>query len=283
MEPENETDYNSSENASKSESTTSTTTTLTPKTCNAGWEPLSEECRSCDVGFFKDRDGSGRCVACPPESTTRWHGSTSEDDCRCNITSYKAPIVNATSFVCAPCPPNSFPPSWGATSREDCSCKSKEDTTEFIAVKTNGLLERCRAPLPCDVHARLEMLNLTGPSTQQLQNGTCGNITWLENGASCSLACVDATAAQARSNIIEAIDVSVLCEDGEITRHPAVGTWCSRDAYLLPPLVLLGTVAFASVLGGIFVERRQNRWAKECTEALRFRGSGSSPKHKSSD
>lgn len=260
----------------ETDNVSTTTTTFAAKTCVAGSEIRGvagqETCSPCLPHFFKSDAGQDGCVPCPSWASYPYLGATSVNQCLCNDTSFQQ-AVDFTSFVCSACPPNSRSFD-GASSVSSCTCPSG-----FIRVPASGLLESCRKPLTCDVHLQLQILNLTGPSDEQLQKGTCANITLLEHEESCSLACIEDTAPQARSNLLEAVDVSVLCEDGEITRHPAVGTWCSRGAYLLPPLIFLGTVAIASVIAGIFIERRQHRWGTECAEALSFKGSASSPRH----
>jgi len=250
--------------------TETTTTTTSYWACNAGTELRANRtgelaCRLCEPNFYKSDIGPGSCLPCPSDATTLFVGIDTITGCLCNDTAYKD--GNDTMFSCMQCPPRSAPYSvWVSTTIQSCLCKERD-----IRVPENGVLEYCREPRPCNVPARLETLNLTGPPPKYLQMGTCGNQTQLEHRGSCNLICTPGTAPQARSNIIEAIDVSVFCEDGEITKYPAVGTWCSRDAYLLPPLVFLGTVAVAGVLAGTFIERRQHRWSEECAQALRFK------------
>merc|ERR1712151_697611 len=136
----------------------------------------------------------------------------------------------------------------GSTALRDCKCNE----TSLAVWNTNQTSFACRLLYPCNVHGRLQNLRLVGQRDFDLKNGTCANVTLLEHKASCSLACEGNTAPQVYSNFIEAIDVTISCEDGEITKHPPEGTWCSRDAYVLPPVVFLGTVTFASAIAGMF-------------------------------
>jgi hypothetical protein len=124
-------------------------------------------------------------------------------------------------------------------------------------------------------------LNLTGHADLQLKNGSCRNVTLLEHGFACSLTCEGNTAPQVYSNFMKAIDMSIICKDGEIT-HPPVGTWCSRDSYVLPPVVFLGTVTLASTIAGMIIDRRQRAWEKECLQVTRFRHPKVTPRTRTS-
>lgn len=268
LEPDNETD-NASDTSGLWSTTSVASTSSPPRSCGAGSEARGGRCEACPPGSYKRDDGPGACQACPVGAGTEKEGASSVSDCFCNDTSFEQWDANSTAFLrCSPCPANSRGQR-SAKSLSGCACQKG-----YIRVPADGLraLQSCRAPRPCDVHLKLPMLNLTGPSPQELKNGTCGNITFLEHLASCSLACEGDTAPQARSNFIEAIDVSIVCEDGEITQHPALGTWCSRESYVVPPVVFLGTVTLASVVAGCFIERRRHLWATECAKALQQDG-----------
>ena len=53
-------------------------------TCPAGQEDVNDSCEPCMVGYYKESEGIGRCMACPSSPTkltTSGTGSTFEANC----------------------------------------------------------------------------------------------------------------------------------------------------------------------------------------------------------
>lgn len=112
--------------------------------CKPGFEQISSECESCEIGYFKNEISNGKCTQCPTGSTTSINGETDESDCSICLPGYgfnfekgECRVCGAGSYsgvssnsICETCPVGATTDSDTATSYDECYCI---DGSEFIS------------------------------------------------------------------------------------------------------------------------------------------------------
>lgn len=246
------------------------TTTRIPQ-CEPGFTlgQGSESCQPCTYATYKSGPGSAPCVECPVGSNTSLSLSpwTSIRDCTCDRQHYELQNESGELAACVPCPNNSFVQSARGTSLRDCECR---EGYVRVPAKIELPLQLCREPKPCNLSSWLP--NLTGPEDSQLKLGSCAvferNSSLLPHGDRCRVECNSGFGAQNGSDIFGAPDLTIACQDGEFTRKPPLGTWCSKDAWEIPPLFFLSMTTAVTLVSGIGIEWRQRRFERDCKHAL---------------
>ncbi len=87
-----------------------------PGACNCSAVPA---CTPCPAGTYKDTFGTGQCLACP-ENTTSREGSGNLTDCQC-VLGHEAP---ANGLVCSRCPKDTYKDALGNGSCTACPAMS---------------------------------------------------------------------------------------------------------------------------------------------------------------
>lgn len=152
-------------------------------------------------------------------------------------------LVNDTCSRCQPevacssCPNHSHvaAPMPGVAPAGGCTCLAGYNREPLDA---NAPLAYCREPSSCDLNEFLTSMNYTGTDIFLIKEGTCKTHinSGLPHTEQCTLVCDAGRNPQLQTDYFSYIDLQVLCLDGEIVKAPPAGTWCSEEAYLLPPL-----------------------------------------------
>ncbi|KAL5007432.1 hypothetical protein ScPMuIL_016238 [Solemya velum] len=117
------------------------------KCSNGTYQIEPGTCQECPIGTYQPLESQTNCIMCPPPTTTRNIGSTSEQECigectkgtyqtelgtcqECPIGTYQ-PLASQTS--CSMCPPNTTTHKNGATSEQECMAKSPSPKEETLS------------------------------------------------------------------------------------------------------------------------------------------------------
>ena len=86
--------------------------------CNIGyggrWQGENLECAPCDIGYYKDWNGSSACAQCPARSSTMEKGSDEVEDCLCKVG------FSGLYDACEPCDRGKYKNHLGSTPCTDC-------------------------------------------------------------------------------------------------------------------------------------------------------------------
>ncbi|GFU12555.1 sushi, von Willebrand factor type A, EGF and pentraxin domain-containing protein 1 [Nephila pilipes] len=124
--------------------------------CNAGYQGTGhqQECKVCPKGTYKSSFGKMGCEKCPDHSTTPGEGSTSFDDCKCEI-GYEKIGKSCQPIKCAKLEsPNGgflIPSNCSDTFGSKCSLRCKEGFCPFscnLVAADPSILPWNRSPLP---------------------------------------------------------------------------------------------------------------------------------------